>query len=44
MLFVNSFQHICSYFKKKATVSEKEMFMAQMDSHKVARETRISRV
>nr|WP_253665934.1 DUF1722 domain-containing protein [Streptococcus vestibularis] len=34
---VNSFQHICSYFKKKSTVSEKEMFMVQMDSYKVAR-------
>jgi len=26
-----------SYFKKKSTVSEKEMFMVQMDSYKVAR-------
>ena len=38
---VNSFQHICSYFKKSATASEKEMFMVQMDSYKVVRETRI---
>ena len=38
---VNAFQHIWGYFKKKATASEKEMFMVQMDSYKVVRETRI---
>ena len=37
---VNAFQHIWGYFKKKATASEKEMFMVQMDSYKVVRETR----
>ena len=30
---VNAFQHIWGYFKKKATASEKEMFMAQLDSY-----------
>ena len=30
---VNAFQHIWGYFKKKATGSEKEMFMAQLDSY-----------
>lgn len=30
---VNAFQHIWGYFKKKAAVSEKEMFMAQLDSY-----------
>ena len=29
---VNAFQHIWGYFKKKATASEKEKFMAQLDS------------
>ena len=30
---VNAFQHIWGYFKKKATASEKEMFMSQLDSY-----------
>ena len=30
---VNAFQHIWGYFKKKATASEKEMFIAQLDSY-----------
>ena len=30
---VNAFQHIWGYFKKKATASEKEKFMAQLDSY-----------
>ena len=30
---VNAFQHIWGYFKKKATASEKEMFMVQLDSY-----------
>lgn len=30
---INAFQHIWGYFKKKATGSEKEMFMAQLDSY-----------
>ena len=30
---VNAFQHIWGYFKKKATASEKEMFLAQLDSY-----------
>ena len=34
---VNAFQHIWGYFKKKATASEKEMFMAQLDSYAAGR-------
>ena len=34
---VNSFQHIWGYFKKKATASEKEMFMAQLESYATGR-------
>ena len=30
---VNAFQHIWGYFKKKATASEKEKFMAQLDNY-----------
>ena len=30
---VNAFQHIWGDFKKKATASEKEMFIAQLDSY-----------
>ena len=30
---VNAFQHIWGYFKKKSTASEKEKFMAQLDSY-----------
>lgn len=33
MPVVNAFQHIWGYFKKKATASEKEKFMAQLDSY-----------
>ena len=36
-LDVNAFQHIWGYFKKKATASEKEMFMAQLDSYAAGR-------
>ena len=34
---VNAFQHIWGYFKKKATASEKEMFMAQLESYATGR-------
>ena len=34
---VNAFQHIWGYFKKKATASEKEMFMAQRESYATGR-------
>ena len=34
---VNAFQHIWGYFKKKATASEKEIFMAQLDSYAAGR-------
>ena len=33
----NAFQHIWGYFKKKATASEKEMFMAQLESYATGR-------
>ena len=34
---VNAFQHIWGYFNKKATASEKEMFMAQLESYATGR-------
>ena len=34
---VNAFQHIWGYFKKRATASEKEMFLAQLDSYSAGR-------